>query len=120
MTLLGKILQSFWFYLPAGYSVTHKKYRGQGILFGLMPVADEVVMGLGYPAVLSRMAITARTPVPALKIGNLFLGLIPKALKIPKLGWVSDIILFRDLSVKMTQPQIDQVGFFVCPSPVKK
>ena len=78
-----------------------------------MPVADEVVMELGYPAVLSRMAITARTPVPALKVGNLFLGLIPKALKIPKLGWVSDIISWRDLSVKMTQPQIDQVSFLL-------
>ena len=101
--------------LPAGYSVTHKEYRGQGILFGMIHLADEVVVELGYPAILSRMAITARTPIPALKVGNLFLGLIPKAIKIPKLGWVSDIISWRDLSVKMTGPQIDKVGFLCVP-----
>ena len=85
----------------------------------MIHLADAAVMDLGYPAILSRMAITARTPIPALNVGNLFLGLIPKALKIPKLGWVSDIISWRDLSVQMTRPQIDQVSFFVFSSPVK-
>ena len=85
----------------------------------MIHLADAAVVDLGYPAILSRMAITARTPIPALKVGNLFLGLIPKAVKIPKLGWVSDIVSWRDLSDKMTRPQIDKVSVFVFSTPVK-
>ena len=90
-------------------------------MFGLFELSDALTTDQGYPAILSRMAITARTPAPAIKAGNQFLGLIPKSLKVPKIGWVSDIISWRDNSAKMTQDEIDLVSadiltYFLVPS----
>ena len=87
-----------------------KHYRGSGILFGLFELTDALTMEQGYPVILSRMAITARTPAPAMKAGNQFLGLIPKSLQVPKIGWISDIISWRDNSAKMTQDEINLVS----------
>ena len=99
-------------------------------MLGLFENGDKLTMELGYPAILSRMATTARTPVPAVRAGNQFLGLTPKALRVPKIGWISDIISWRDNSSKMTQEEIDLVSlvllgggvffFFFCLSKILK
>ena len=65
-----------------------------------------MALELGYPVALSRAGITARTPVPSLKAGNQFLGVIPKSLHVPEFGWVVDLISWRDDSFKITEDEI--------------
>ena len=93
-------------YFSAAYGVVDKAYRGKGTQSFMSEQGMLLALGLGYPIVLSRTGITARTPVPSLKAGNQFLGVIPKSLHVPEFGWVDDLISWRDDSFKMTEDDI--------------
>ena len=91
----------------AGYSFIHKDYRGRGLLEPLFQHSDNWKRKLGYSSILARLALTSRSVVPTLKAGSQHLGFIPKSLKVPKFGWMVDIISYTDRAFKMTEDEID-------------
>ena len=63
----------------------------------------------GCPGFVGRMAVTATTPVGAYKAGYQFIGNIPRSLKIPEIGFIFDLVGFRDFLPLMTPHEKEQV-----------
>ncbi len=57
-------------------------YRGAGIQSTIQPISDQFALELGSPVGLTRIAMTSRSAVPALRDGNQYTGVIPRSLKV--------------------------------------
>ena len=63
----------------------------------------------GVPGFLGRMAVTARTPVAAYRVGWQFIANIPRSMRVPHIGWVFDLVGVRDFIPLMTPDQRERV-----------
>ncbi len=76
-----------------GYSVMDKHYRGKGLYNRVIfDVYEHNLVRAGCPGSLARNALSAVTAIANLKAGATMIGVIPKAINIPKLGWLVDLI----------------------------
>ena len=71
-----------------GNGVVSKKYRSQGIAEFLLTAIRHLSRGQGHNAVLARHTITAKSNLPGRSCGAVYLGIIPKSIRIrkPKCG----------------------------------
>lgn len=86
---------------------------------GYLPVQDALTSELGYPVVLARIAMTSRAAVPCLNLGNQFLGLIPRSLKVCQ-GWVCFSLgtSAPEHVIKLTQCHLTWIGTHHVTHPV--
>ncbi len=68
--------------ISGGYVVVDPAYRGAGIQSAVNLVYDELALEIGYPAIVSRIAMTSRAAIPALRDRNQYTGVIPRSLKV--------------------------------------
>ncbi len=79
-----------------------KQYRGKNLVGELTPFNDQLGINLGYSLTLARNAVTAASVLINIRIGATFSAAVPKAINIPKLGWMTDLIVYRDLTWMLT------------------
>ena len=76
-----------------GNTVVHEKYRGRSIVRFIATVTKYIASAQGQGAVLGRHTITAKTNLPARSSGAIYLGIIPKSIRIKKPNVVADDII---------------------------
>ena len=103
----------------------HEKYRSQGIGEFLIIVLQYIGSGLGLKPVLGRHTITARSNIPARSGGAVYLGIIPKSIRIKKPNVVADdiIVFYGDHWPEKNGQTADRVsplfvGSFASPTTV--
>ena len=76
-----------------GNFAVNEKYRSQGIGQFFNVVLQYISSGQGLKPVLGRHTITARSGIPARSSGAVYLGIIPKSIRIKKPNVVADDII---------------------------
>ena len=85
-----------------GYIILDKQYRGRKLRGAWGPFFDQLTVNLGYPTTVARNALTATTVFINIKLGACFTAAIPKAINMHGLGWMTDLVVYRNLSRMLT------------------
>ena len=75
-----------------------------------------MALDAGRPGIIGRTAMSAKTPIGAYRAGWQFTGSIPRALKVPNIGWMPDLIGTRDFTPLMTSQEKEKVWLLICLS----
>ena len=79
-------------------------------------ISFEMALDAGRPGIIGRAAISGKTPIGAYKAGSQFTRSIPRALKVPNIGWMPDLIGIRDFTPLMTSHEREKVRLLICVS----
>ena len=90
----------------------HEKYRSQGIGEFLIVVLQYIGSGQGLKPVLGRHTITTRSNIPARSGGAVYLGIIPKSIRIKKPKVVADdiIVFYGDHWPRKNEETVNKVS----------
>ena len=94
----------------------HPKYRSQGIGEFVLVVLQYIASGQGLKPILGRHTITARSNIPARSGGAVYLGIIPKSIRIKKPNVVADdiIVFYGDHWPRKKEETVDGVSTGTC------
>ena len=95
-----------------GNFAVNEKYRSQGIGQFFNVVLQYISSGQGLKPVLGRHTITARSGIPARSSGAVYLGIIPKSIRVKKPNAVADdiIVSFGDHWPRQNKQKIYEVS----------
>ena len=79
----------------AGYSAVDKTYRGMGVFNAVFEVLEYGIRALGFAGGVPRNALTSVAAIVNVKSGSTMTAVLPKAINIPKLGMLSDLVAFE-------------------------
>ena len=84
--------------LCGGYLFVNEAYRGARVGYCLNELMMYTMLQDGYKGLIGRVAVTSRSVLLAREAGSVYMGIIPKSLKISKWNQiVDDIIVYYDL-----------------------
>ena len=84
--------------LCGGYLFVNEAYRGARVGYRLNELMMYTMLQDGYKGLIGRVAVTSRSVLLAREAGSVYLGIIPKSLKISKWNQiVDDIIVYYDI-----------------------
>ena len=98
-----------------GNVAVHEKYRSRGIGKFLVVVLQYIASGQGLKPLLDRRTITARSNIPVRSGGAVYLGIIPKSIRIKKPNVVADdiIVFYGDHWPRKHEKTVDGVSIYV-------
>ena len=106
--------------LCGGYLIVNELYRGARVGYSLNQLMMYSMVQDGYKGLIGRVAVTSRSILLAREAGSVYLGIIPKSLKISKWNQVvDDVIVYYDLQYmrdKETQKKVWPVSCII-PEP---
>ncbi len=97
-------------FLSTSFAVVNRKYRGQGVAVEMYTVAEKYSIDKGYMGYSARAYITGRNILPARRTGALVVAYIPFCSHLDTLGYVDDVLVFKDYNIDKMFPDYFKVS----------
>ncbi len=95
----------------AGYSAVDSTYRGKGVYNAVFEVLEYGLRTLEFAGGIPRNALTSVATLTNLKTGATMTAVLPKAINIPRLGWICDLVAFA-YNHGPTEQEMQEVSSF--------